>query len=86
MPRFDGTGPRGMGPGTGGGRGLCNNPSGERRPPAPGLPSSQPDHPGIPSGIGSTLLNLVIAGIGYFCSRPTGPGGGTGRRGRLERR
>jgi hypothetical protein len=24
MPRFDGTGPRGMGPMTGGGRGLCN--------------------------------------------------------------
>ena len=24
MPRFDGTGPRGMGPMTGGGRGFCN--------------------------------------------------------------
>lgn len=24
MPGFDGTGPRGMGPMTGGGRGLCN--------------------------------------------------------------
>jgi len=27
MPRFDGTGPRGRGPGTGRGMGRCSNPS-----------------------------------------------------------
>ena len=32
MPGFDGTGPRGMGPMTGGGRGFCANPGGAGRP------------------------------------------------------
>lgn len=32
MPGFDGTGPRGMGPMTGGGRGLCAHPRGAGRP------------------------------------------------------
>ena len=32
MPGFDGTGPRGMGPMTGGGRGFCAYPGGARRP------------------------------------------------------
>jgi hypothetical protein len=34
MPRLDGTGPAGMGPMTGGGRGLCN-PAGNRLPVRP---------------------------------------------------
>lgn len=36
MPGFDGTGPRGMGPTMGGGRGFCGNPCGARRPLAGG--------------------------------------------------
>jgi hypothetical protein len=36
MPGFDGTGPRGMGPMMGGGRGFCGNPGGARRPLAGG--------------------------------------------------
>ena len=36
MPRFDGTGPRGMGSMTGGGRGFCGNPDATRRPLAGG--------------------------------------------------
>ena len=38
MPGFDGTGPRGMGPMAGGGRGFCGNPGGARRPLASGRP------------------------------------------------
>ena len=34
MPGFDGTGPRGEGPMTGGGRGHCAMPAGEARRPA----------------------------------------------------
>jgi len=36
MPGFDRTGPRGMGPMTGGGRGFCAYPGGAGRPPAGG--------------------------------------------------
>jgi len=36
MPGFDGTGPRGMGPMTGGGRGFCAAPGAARRTPAVG--------------------------------------------------
>ncbi|MDY6843752.1 MAG: DUF5320 domain-containing protein [Thermodesulfobacteriota bacterium] len=36
MPGFDGTGPRGMGPMTGGGRGRCNPYLGGMRPPVAG--------------------------------------------------
>jgi hypothetical protein len=38
MPGFDGTGPRGMGPMAGGGRGFCGNPGAARRPLAGGRP------------------------------------------------
>lgn len=36
MPGFDRTGPRGIGPMMGGGRGFCGNPGGAGRPPAGG--------------------------------------------------
>jgi len=50
MPGFDGTGPRGMGPMTGGGRGVCNPYS----PLAAGAPYRAPGYwPGYGMGMGA---------------------------------
>ena len=47
MPGFDGTGPRGQGSMTGGGRGYCNPNFVEMRTPSKGYPSTIPYRPGV---------------------------------------
>jgi len=73
MPRFDGTGPRGLGPMTGGGRGFCSGYyySG----PPIGLPSSYPrpthkDCVNFKEG-GCTLDNVAVDPNGFACPRFT---------------
>ncbi len=60
MPGFDGTGPRGMGPMTGGGRGFC----------AVSLPVSQPMY------MGRAVFPpySVPWGMPYYGTRPATPG------------
>ena len=76
MPARDGTGPRGMGPTTGKGKGLCDPYSGGSRPSMGGFLFSQLFGSRIPSGLGAFALNLIVAGIKTFCSRPSSPGKG----------
>ena len=82
MPRFDGTGPAGMGPMTGGGRGWCNPYSpaytgyGPYR--APDAPPTQPYYRGRPAAynLGRPRWRL---GRGFFRGRGRGWGRGRGR-------
>ena len=71
MPGFDGTGPRGMGPMTGGGRGFCNPYYGGARQPSMGA------YP-----YGSSYGYMPSYGAGYYPpygASPYGPyGGGRG--------
>jgi hypothetical protein len=53
MPAMDGTGPMGMGPMTGGGRGWCNPYYAGIRQPIGGYPLSRPFGWGIPFGYGT---------------------------------
>ena len=62
MPGFDGTGPRGMGPMTGGGRGFCALP----------LPPAQPTY----GGGGAYPPYGVPWGMPYYGAGPTAPGAG----------
>ena len=59
MPGFDGTGPRGMGPMTGGGRGFC----------------AVPLHPAWPAyaGMGSRIHYAAPRGIPYYGAPPPSP-------------
>ena len=59
MPGFDGTGPRGMGPMTGGGRGFCALP----------LPPAWPTY----GRRGAYPLYRVPWGIPYYGAGPTAP-------------
>ena len=70
MPRFDGTGPNGMGPLTGGGRGPCNTGVAPRAGYAPRTYGRFP----VFRGLGRTLWGL---GRGLFAWRRWG---GRGRR------
>jgi hypothetical protein len=82
MPRFDGTGPAGMGPMTGGGRGWCNpyGPAytgyGLYR--APYASPAQPYYRGHPAayGLGRPRWGL---GRGFLGGRGRGWGRGRGR-------
>ena len=92
MPGFDGTGPRGMGPMTGGGRGFCN-------PAGPGYATGQasplarmmtrlqsflPFGYGRPvgGGLGTPVAYGRGTGFGARGGRGRGMGGGRGGRGR----
>jgi hypothetical protein len=79
MPAFDGTGPMGMGPMTGGGRGWCNPYYAGIRPPICGYPTFQPFSRGIPSRFGMWPLNPYYAGFRAFPHRFFGRGKGLGR-------
>ena len=59
MPGFDGTGPRGMGPMTGGGRGFCAIP----------LRSAWP----VYAGIGVHMPYVAPSGIPYYRASPFAP-------------
>jgi len=77
MPGMDGTGPMGMGPMTGGGRGWCNPYTGAWRPPMVGYPFSQPMGWGrIPYGINPGFLNPYFPGFRAFIPRRLGRGRG----------
>jgi hypothetical protein len=85
MPRFDGTGPAGMGPMTGGGRGWCNPYAptyrGYAAPEAP-YPARPPAYqPGYAAGYGYGRprwgLRRGFGGRGFLTAR----GRGRGRRG-----
>jgi len=86
MPGMDGTGPMGMGPMTGGGRGWCNPYYGGIRPPMSGFPypmeqvSYRPWGWGIPYGVGTVPLNPYGMGFRTFPFRPFGCARGRGRR------
>jgi hypothetical protein len=86
MPRLDGTGPQGMGPRTGGGRGRCVLPTDQT--PAPEQQLAQPQSAG---GFGPfQWLGRGVGGGGWMRrgggnggrGRGCGGGGGWGRRGR----
>ena len=62
MPGFDGTGPRGMGPMTGGGRGFCALP----------LPAARPTY----GGGGAYPPYGVPWGMPYYGAGPTAPSAG----------
>lgn len=76
MPGFDGTGPRGMGPMTGGGRGFCALPMGGYRPPIMGLPYRAPW--GVPNPAYMPRYGTYPYG-GWDMGRGMGRGGGRGR-------
>lgn len=63
MPGFDGTGPQGMGPGTGGGRGFCS----------PGTSAYAPGY------INPTIRGAGRGGIPWGGGRGRAFGGGRGR-------
>ena len=70
MPGFDGTGPRGMGPMTGGGRGLCN----------PNYAAYGMPYGGVPRyGMGFSQPYFYGRGVGF--GRGMGRGRGRGGRG-----
>jgi hypothetical protein len=79
MPGMDGTGPMGMGPMTGGGRGWCNPYYAGVRAPMGGYPTFQPFGWGIPSGFGTWPLNPYYAGFRAFPRRFFGRGRGLRR-------
>jgi hypothetical protein len=74
MPRFDGTGPAGMGPMTGGGRGPCN-PYGQYR--APDAPPAQPYYRGRPAAYNLGRPRWWL-GRGFFRGRGRVQGRGRG--------
>jgi len=80
MPRMDGTGPAGQGPGTGRGMGPCGSGKTNPQNSAAQQPASQS------TGWVTTALG-ILAALGFGASgasRGTGRGGGRGRgRGRL---
>jgi hypothetical protein len=81
MPALDGTGPMGMGPMTGGGRGRCNPYYAGMRPPMLGFPLFQPlGWGGMPSGFGTYPLNPYPMGFRAFPCRPFRFGRGLRRR------
>jgi len=87
VPGFDGTGPRGMGPMTGGGRGFCVLPLGRIGPPTPATMSPMARTPwprwNAWSYLGS-FMRFPYFGMGSFRGRGgfgRGRAGG-GRRGR----
>ena len=79
MPGFDGTGPRGEGPMTGGGRGYCAAPAGQQPTAADGTaaatPNPQPQNL-PPAGFRGPGLGL---GPGRGWGRGRRGGGGRGR-------
>jgi len=77
MPRIDGTGPDGMGPMTGRGRGSCNpSQSGY----GPGMPSG-PGYSGTGYGRGANSGRGPGQGPGTGCRRGRGNGRASGQRG-----
>ena len=81
MPARDGSGPMGMGPMTGGGRGWCNPYVAGWRTPM-GYPYF-PQNAGrgrIPYGAGMLPMNPDFAGFRPFSCRPFGRGRGLRRR------
>lgn len=81
MPGFDGTGPRGLGPMTGGGRGFCAGYPYYSGPPV-GLPSAYPrpthkDCANFKDGV-CTLDNITVDPDGPACQRFT-PRAGVGQ-------
>ena len=88
MPRFDGTGPAGMGPMTGGGRGWCSPYRAPYRAPSAGYRSYAPPNAvspvaGYGYGLGRPRWGLGRGfrgrGFGLGRSRGWGSGGGRGR-------
>lgn len=80
MPALDGTGPMGLGPMTGGGRGWCNPYFYGVRPPWWGFPALQPwGWRGIPYGLGMGFINPYFAGFRAFPYRFSGRGRGLRR-------
>ena len=81
MPALDGTGPMGMGPMTGGGRGWCNPYYAGMRPSMMGFPFFRPfGEGGMPYGFGTYALNPYSMGFRGFRCRPFGFGRGLRRR------
>ena len=82
MPAMDGTGPMGMGPMTGGGKGLCNPYVSRIRPQMMGYSPYQSFGWGIPYELETYPLNPFVPGCKGFFRRPFGFRGGQRRRGR----
>jgi hypothetical protein len=88
MPGFDGTGPRGMGPMTGGGRGFCAAPLGAvPRTVMPGQPAIAPTAVNPPVAPWNPWLAacgwqpgpwVFGRGMGWGCGRGRGGGRGWG--------
>ncbi len=90
MPGFNGTGPNGQGPMTGGGRGFCAQPQTGQAPQTPDQQGNQADIPqaDIPAGPGGVVYGLGRGGLprGGGRGRCFGGGRGLGRgRGRGRR-
>lgn len=77
MPGFDGTGPRGMGPMTGGGRGYCALGA---TPPA-AQPYRAPVVPGplVSGPVQGAAFGPMRPAVGMWCRGRGGCGGGFGR-------
>ena len=93
MPGFDGTGPRGMGPMTGGGRGFCNPASpfygAAGAYPATGVPAA--GYGLMPFGYGRAVGGFATPfafgrGLGFGARGGWGGGMGMGRGGGRGRR
>ena len=80
MPAMDRTGPMGMGPMTGGGRGRCNPYLSKVRPPMRGYSPFRSFDWGIPYGLGTYPLNPFAQGFRAFPRLPFGFGRGQRRR------
>ena len=80
MPARDGTGPMGMGPMSGGGRGWCNPHDAGIRSPIGGYPTFVPSGGGISSRFGMWPLNPYYGGCRAFPRRFFGRGRGLRRR------
>ncbi|MEW6615812.1 MAG: DUF5320 domain-containing protein [Thermodesulfobacteriota bacterium] len=78
MPGFDGTGPRGLGPMTGGGRGFCNPNFAGRRDPYMGYHYGAP-FAGYPYGNYQYPPYQAYPYGGFGMGRGTGRGFGMGR-------
>jgi hypothetical protein len=72
MPALDGTGPMGLGPRTGGGRGWCNPYYTGTRSWTGGFPLFQPSGWGMPHGFGMYPWNPYVPGFRGFPYRPYG--------------
>ncbi|MEA3255841.1 MAG: DUF5320 domain-containing protein [Candidatus Altiarchaeota archaeon] len=71
MPGLDGTGPRGLGPLTGGGRGFClTGTSPTTVQPISTIPQTIPQRP---------MYNMIYRGLGFGRGRGGGRGMGRGR-------